>query len=324
MGEETEVDKNVIEHISDPLMHLIRNSIDHGIELPEERKTAGKSAAGNIILEAKNAGSEVVINIIDDGKGFNREKILQKARANHLIYKNEAELTDREIYSFVFAPGFSTNDKVTEFSGRGVGMDVVMKNINAVGGNILASSETGKGCVITLKIPLTLAIITGMNIKVGKARYTIPIVSIRESFKPLAGDIIVDPDGNEMVMVRGQCHPLVRLYDLYHIDTKVKTVTEGIMVMVKTEKMTIGLFADELIGPAADCGKAHSCFYKAYQRDPGDNRLHTAGRWKHKPYIRSGRHSQSDLSGFQWNLVEKEMDMMAEEMLELDEDTAKR
>jgi len=248
VGEETEVDKNVIEHISDPLMHLIRNSIDHGIELPEERKKAGKSAAGNIILEAKNAGSEVVINIIDDGKGFNREKILQKARENHLIYKNEAELTDREIYSFVFAPGFSTNDKVTEFSGRGVGMDVVMKNINAVGGNILASSETGKGCVITLKIPLTLAIITGMNIKVGKARYTIPIVSIRESFKPLAGDIIVDPDGNEMVMVRGQCHPLIRLYDLYHIDTKVKTVTEGIMVMVKTEKMTIGLFADELIG----------------------------------------------------------------------------
>lgn len=269
VGEETEVDKNVIEHISDPLMHLIRNSIDHGIELPEERKKAGKSAAGNIILEAKNAGSEVVINIIDDGKGFNREKILQKARDNHLIYKSEAELTDKEIYSFVFAPGFSTNEKVTEFSGRGVGMDVVMKNINAVGGNILASSEAGKGCVITLKIPLTLAIITGMNIKVGKARYTIPIVSIRESFKPAASDIIVDPDGNEMVMVRGQCHPLVRLYDLYHIDTKVKTVTEGIMVMVKTEKMTIGLFADELIGQQQIVVKPIPAFIKHISKTRG-------------------------------------------------------
>lgn len=248
VGEETEVDKNVIEHISDPLMHVIRNSIDHGIELPEERQKVGKPAAGNIILEAKNAGSEVVINIVDDGKGFNREKILEKARANHLIHKNEAELTDREIYSFVFAPGFSTNEKVTEFSGRGVGMDVVMKNINAVGGNILANSEPGKGCSITFKIPLTLAIITGMNIRIGRARYTIPIVSIREPFKPVPNDIIMDPDGNEMVMVRGQCHPVVRLHELYHIDEAVSEFTEGIMVMVKTEKMMLGLFADELLG----------------------------------------------------------------------------
>lgn len=248
VGEETEVDKNVIEHISDPLMHVIRNSIDHGIELPEERQNMGKSPAGNIILEAKNAGSEVVINIVDDGKGFNREKILEKARANHLIHKNEAELTDREIYAFVFAPGFSTNEKVTEFSGRGVGMDVVMKNINAVGGNILANSEPGKGCSITFKIPLTLAIITGMNIRIGRARYTIPIVSIRESFKPSLKDIIIDPDGNEMVMVRGKCHPVVRLHELYHIDAAVNEFTEGIMVMVKTEKMILGLFADELLG----------------------------------------------------------------------------
>jgi len=248
VGEETEVDKNVIEHISDPLMHVIRNSIDHGIELPEDRQKVGKPAAGNIILEAKNAGSEVVINIVDDGKGFNREKILEKARANHLIHKNEADLTDREIYAFVFAPGFSTNEKVTEFSGRGVGMDVVMKNINAVGGNILANSEPGKGCSITFKIPLTLAIITGMNIRIGRARYTIPIASIRESFKPSPKDIIIDPDGNEMVMVRGKCHPVVRLHELYHIDTAVKEFTEGIMVMVKTEKMILGLFADELLG----------------------------------------------------------------------------
>jgi len=173
---------------------------------------------------------------------------LEKARANHLIHKNETDLTDREIYSFVFAPGFSTNEKVTEFSGRGVGMDVVMKNINAVGGNILANSEPGKGCSITFKIPLTLAIITGMNIRIGRARYTIPIVSIRESFKPVPKDIIIDPDGNEMVMVRGQCHPVVRLHELYHIDDAVREFTEGIMVMVKTEKMMLGLFADELLG----------------------------------------------------------------------------
>jgi two-component system chemotaxis sensor kinase CheA len=248
VGEETEVDKNVIEHISDPLMHLIRNSLDHGIEIPEVRVKNGKNPIGKITLEAKNAGNEVVINIVDDGQGLNRDKILERARENNLIYKNEAELTDKEIYSFIFAPGFSTKEKVTEFSGRGVGMDVVMKNINAVGGTILVNSEPGKGSMITLKIPLTLAIITGMTVKVGNASYTIPIVSIRESFRPAEQNIIHDPDGSEMIMVRGQCYPIVRLHKIYNISTKVTDFTKGIIIMVETEKMTIGIFADQLVG----------------------------------------------------------------------------
>jgi len=248
IGEETEVDKNVIEHISDPLMHLIRNSLDHGIEIPEMRVKNGKNPIGKITLEAKNAGNEVVINIVDDGQGLNRDKILERARENNLIYKSEADLTDKEIYAFIFAPGFSTKEKVTEFSGRGVGMDVVMKNINAVGGTILVNSEPGKGSMITLKIPLTLAIIAGMTVKVGNASYTIPIVSIRESFRPAEQNLIYDPDGSEMIMVRGQCYPIIRLHKIYNINTEVTDFTKGIIIMVETEKMTIGVFADQLIG----------------------------------------------------------------------------
>ncbi len=165
-----------------------------------------------------------------------------------MLYKNESDFTDKEIYSFIFAPGLSTNEKVTEFSGRGVGMDVVMKNINAVGGNIVVNSEPGKGSMITLKIPLTLAIITGMTIKVGHSRYTIPIMSIRESFKPSLDNILVDPNGNEMIMVRGKCYSIVRLHQIYQIAGAVTNFADGIMIMVETEKATIGLFADQLIG----------------------------------------------------------------------------
>lgn len=248
VGEDTEVDKNVIEHISDPLMHLIRNSIDHGIEIPEERVAAGKAEIGLITLEAKNAGNEVIINIRDDGKGLNKQKILQRARENDLIFKHEADLTDKEIYAFIFAPGFSTKEKVTEFSGRGVGMDVVMKNINAVGGTILINSDAGKGSTITLKIPLTLAIIAGMTVKVGASSYTVPIMSIRESFRPEEKNIVIDPEGSEMIMVRGKCYPVIRLHALYHISGAVTALDAGIIIMVETENQTIGVFADQLIG----------------------------------------------------------------------------
>lgn len=248
VGEDTEVDKNVIEHISDPLMHLIRNSIDHGIEMPEERSAVGKPIKGRVTLEAQNAGNEVIINIIDDGRGLNREKILERARNNGLITKTESELTDKEIYSFIFAPGFSTKEKVTEFSGRGVGMDVVVQNIKAVGGNILLDSIQGKGSTITLKIPLTLAIVDGMTVEVGKSSYTIPIMSIRESFRPAKKQILVDTNGNELIMVRGQCYPIIRLHKFYDIETNVIDLTKGIIVMVESEHMTMAIFADNLVG----------------------------------------------------------------------------
>jgi two-component system, chemotaxis family, sensor kinase CheA len=248
IGQETEVDKNIIEHISDPLMHLIRNSIDHGIEIPDEREAQQKPRVGTIILEAKNVGGDVLIIIRDDGEGFNKDRILAKAREKGLIHGLEEEVTNKEIYNLVFLPGFSTNEKVTEFSGRGVGMDVVVKNIEAVGGAIAADSVPGKGTTITLKIPLTLAIIDGINIKVGNARYTIPTTVIKESFRPKITDVIVDPDDNEMIMVRGQCFPILRLHDIYHVQTEVTHFTEGIIIMVEQDNRTLCLFADALLG----------------------------------------------------------------------------
>lgn len=247
-GEETEVDKNIIEHISDPLMHIIRNAIDHGIEGEEERIAKGKEKAGRIILEAKNVGSEVLIVIRDDGRGLNKEKILEKARKNNLLNKPENEMSDREIYKLVLLPGFSTKENITEFSGRGVGMDVVTKNLEEVGGTVLVDSEPDKGTTITLKIPLTLAIVEGMNIRVGGSRYTIPITTISESFRPAENDCMMDPDNNEMVMIRGQCYPILRLHEHYHIRNAQTDLTKGILIMVEQDEKAICVFADELLG----------------------------------------------------------------------------
>ncbi|MBH1939577.1 chemotaxis protein CheA [Mobilitalea sibirica] len=248
IGEDTEVDKNIIEHISDPLMHLVRNSIDHGIETTEERLDKGKDRKGTVILEARNAGKDVLINVKDDGRGLDKLKIYEKARQNNLIVNDEAELTDREIFNLILLPGFSTKESVTEFSGRGVGMDVVVKNIEKIGGEINVDSKIDRGTTITLKIPLTLAIIDGMNIKVGNSLYTIPIISIKESFKVKLRQIIEDPEGNEMILVRGNCYPVLRLHKIHHISNSITDLTEGIMIMVEHDDKEICVFADELLG----------------------------------------------------------------------------
>jgi two-component system chemotaxis sensor kinase CheA len=248
IGEETEVDKNIIDHISDPLMHLIRNSIDHGIEKSEERKAKNKPEFGTITLEAKNTGGDVLIIVKDDGRGLNKESILSKARKNGLVGKTERELTDKEIYSLILMAGFSTKEEVTEYSGRGVGMDVVNKNIDAIGGTVSIDSIEGEGTEITLKIPLTLAIIDSMTIKTGESLFSVPITSIRESFKARNEDIIIDSEGNEMIMIRGQCYAAVRLYELYKINTEVKNITDGIMLMVENNGDALCIFADEIIG----------------------------------------------------------------------------
>lgn len=248
IGEETEVDKNIIEHIGDPLMHLVRNAIDHGIETIDERSTQGKHTSGTITLEARNAGSEVLITIKDDGRGLNRDRILLKAVNNGLLSKSPEEMSDREIFNLIFLPGFSTKEAVTEFSGRGVGMDVVVTNIESVGGSIHIESVEGEGTTILLRIPLTLAIIDGMNIRVGKSRYTLPIGSIKESFRPRDGEVFRDPDGNEMIMIRGQCYPIIRLHELYKVKTDVTNIIDGIIIMLESESRTVCLFADELIG----------------------------------------------------------------------------
>jgi two-component system chemotaxis sensor kinase CheA len=248
IGEDTEVDKNIIEHISDPLMHLVRNSIDHGIESSFERVETGKSKIGTVTLEAKNAGSDVLVIVRDDGKGLNKEKILNRAKANNLLIKPERDMTDKEIYSLTLLPGFSTKDNVTEFSGRGVGMDVVIKNLEAVGGTISIDSKEGVGTTIILKIPLTLAIIDGMNIEVGKSSYTIPITTIKESFRPRQTDLIRDPDGNEMIMLRGKCYPILRLHAIYNVKTEITEFTKGIFIVVEQDEKTYCIFADKLVG----------------------------------------------------------------------------
>ena len=247
-GEETEVDKNIIEHISDPLMHLVRNSIDHGIEVCEVREANGKDRVGKVTIEAKNSGSDVLIQVSDDGGGLNKDKILSKAKEAGLLIKSESEMTDREIYNLILLPGFSTKENVSEYSGRGVGMDVVTKNIEAIGGSVSIDSTLGKGTSILLKIPLTLAIIDGMNIRVGTSRFTVPITSIKESFRPSTTDIITDPDDNEMIMVRGNCYNILRLHKIFDIKTDITNFSEGILIMVEQDDRTCCIFADELLG----------------------------------------------------------------------------
>ena len=248
IGEETEVDKNIIEHISDPLMHLVRNAIDHGIEEPELRKEKGKPKEGTLTLEAKNSGNDVLIIVQDDGKGLNKDRILKKDSEHGLLLRNEEDMSDTEIYNLILMPGFSTKNEVTEYSGRGVGMDVVTKNIEAIGGSISIHSRPGRGTSFILKIPLTLAIIDGMNIKVGSSCYTLPTIAIKESFRPRREDIIIDPNGNEMIMVRGQCYPILRLHDFFKVKTEIHDFTAGIIIMVEQDNKTIGIFADELLG----------------------------------------------------------------------------
>ncbi|MBL4933470.1 chemotaxis protein CheA [Clostridium paridis] len=248
IGEDTEVDKNIIEHIGDPLMHIIRNSIDHGIEDTEERASRSKSLIGTVTLEAKNAGSEVLIIIKDDGKGLNKEKILKKAAENGILNKAPEEMTDKEIYNLIFLPGFSTKEAVTEFSGRGVGMDVVIKSIEKIGGSIQVDSKPGIGTTMVLKIPLTLAIIDGINIRVGKSIYTVPTTSIQESFRPKEDEIFRDTEGNEMIMIRGKCYSILRLHEIYNVKSATKLIHEGILVMIEDEIHPVCLLADELIG----------------------------------------------------------------------------
>ncbi len=248
IGEHTEVDKNIIEHLSDPLMHLVRNAIDHGLESTYERELAGKPPTGTVTLEALNAGNDVVVMVRDDGCGLKREMIIKKAMANGLIHPDQQDLSDREVYNLVLMPGFSTNENVTEYSGRGVGMDVVVKNLESVGGSVSLNSTEGLGTEVVLKIPLTLAIIDGMNMRVGQARYTLPTTSIRETFQARPQDLLKDPDGREMIMVRGSCYPIFRIHREFGVQADTADLKQGIFLMIEQDNKCLCLFADELIG----------------------------------------------------------------------------
>lgn len=247
MGESTEVDKTIIDGIADPLMHLVRNAMDHGLESAAERIAAGKSPVGKVILSAQNVGGDIIISVSDDGKGLDPAGILEKAKEKKLLVKPEEEYSDKEILNLIMAPGFSTKETVTEFSGRGVGMDVVKKNIEKVGGSISIESEKGSGTNIFLKIPLTLSIISGMEVLVGEDIYEIPISNIRETFKITSNQLIKDPDNNEMVMIRGVCYPLIRLHDIFE-DKKCEThIEDGILMLVDSGDTFACLFMDDLI-----------------------------------------------------------------------------
>lgn len=249
IGEMTEVDKNIIEHISDPLMHLVRNAVDHGIEDNVEQRTRlGKPESGKITLEAKNEGGKVYISVRDDGKGLNKEKIFAKAIANGWVENKTIEdFTDKEIFRFITLPGFSTKEVVTEYSGRGVGMDVVVKNIQSIGGRLEIQSEEGYGSEMTLVIPLTLAIISGIVVEVGKSSFVIEMASIKEFVRVEEDMLIQEPDGEEYIVLRGECLPFLRLGDRYHLDDAINDIEEAIVVVVEHEDQQICILVDRLV-----------------------------------------------------------------------------
>lgn len=249
-GEDTEVDKSIVDNLQDPLMHLVRNSMDHGIgeEDPEVRASLGKPAKGTIKLSAQNASGEVIITVSDDGAGIDPERIMAKAKKMGLLTKPESEYTDREAQNMILLPGFSTNEVVTEFSGRGVGMDVVKSNIEKCGGQIIVDSKKGQGTNFIIKIPLTMAIIDGMEITVGDLVFTVPISTIRESFKVEPGQLLNDTGGKEMIMIRGVVYPILRLHEKFMIDTEVTNLEDGILLLVETDNKSMCIFADKLIG----------------------------------------------------------------------------
>lgn len=249
IGEDTEVDKTIVDSIQDPIMHMVRNAMDHGIEeTSEERIKAGKSPQGEIILSASHTSSEVVISIADDGMGMNPDKLLAKAKERGILTKPESEYTRKEALGLVMLPGFSTNKTVTEFSGRGVGMDVVKKNVESVGGVVSLTSEEGRGTTFLMKIPLTLAIMDGMKVTVGSSIFTIAIANIRQSFKILSDEIIRDENGSEMVERLGSFYPILRLHEFYGIPTEITRLEDGILMWVEASDRSFCLFVDDLIG----------------------------------------------------------------------------
>lgn len=246
-GEDTELDKTVIEEIGDPLVHIIRNSIDHGIEHQEERLAKGKSIEGIVRLNAFHKGGNIIIEIEDDGKGLCKDTLLKKAVEKRLINEG-ASLSDQQIYNLIFAAGFSTAEKVTDVSGRGVGMDVVKKNVERLRGKVELSTVEGKGTKFSIKLPLTLAIIDGMIVQVGTEKYIVPMLSIEESIRPKQEDVSTIQQRGELINVRGNLLPMVRLHNLYNVQPKRINPWEALILIVEGEGQRCGILVDDLLG----------------------------------------------------------------------------
>jgi two-component system chemotaxis sensor kinase CheA len=245
-GEQTELDKTVMEKIGDPLVHLVRNSLDHGLETPEKRLVAGKPETGLLQLNAYHQGGNIVIEISDDGAGLNEDKILQKAIEKGLVPAGE-QLSADKIHELIFMPGFSTAEVVSDVSGRGVGMDVVRKNINSLGGSVEVVSERGVGSTFTIRLPLTLAIMDGQTIQVGDQKYIIPLISIIESVEIKPGTVKNVTGKGEVYTLRDEYVPLIRLRDVFNLDVGSDKLDEGLLVVVECEDRKVGLFVDELL-----------------------------------------------------------------------------
>jgi two-component system chemotaxis sensor kinase CheA len=245
-GAATELDKGLIERIVDPLTHLVRNSIDHGIEMPAARVASGKSEAGRLFLSAGHQGGNIVIEVSDDGGGLNRERILAKAAQNGLAVSDN--MSDEEVWQLIFAPGFSTAEQVTDVSGRGVGMDVVKRNIASMGGTVDIRSARGFGTTISISLPLTLAILDGMSIRSGEEIYILPLSFVVESLQPAPQDIREIAGRGRVLKVRGEYLPLIPLYQMFDIEARITDPSEGIVVILETEGKKAALFVDELVG----------------------------------------------------------------------------
>ncbi len=246
-GDEIELDRTIVEELADPLMHMVRNALDHGIGTPAERQAAGKPAAARLLLKANHQAGQVVIEITDDGRGLNRAKIVDKAVQKGLIASGDG-LSDNEVYNLIFQPGFSTAAQVTNVSGRGVGMDVVRRHIEKLRGRIEIRSTVGEGATFLLKLPLTLAIIDGLVVGVGQERYILPLFAVREMFRPTTETIWTVQQRAEMALVRGSLLPVVRLYRIFHVQPKNEDPLAGVLVVAEVEGQRFCVLVDELIG----------------------------------------------------------------------------
>jgi len=246
LGEQTELDKTVMERIGDPLVHLVRNSLDHGLELPEKRLAAGKPETGKITLNAFHQGGNIAIQIIDDGAGLNEERILKKAIENGLVSPDE-QLEPSQIHDLIFQPGFSTAETVTDISGRGVGMDVVRRNIQELNGTVEVESHPGKGSTFTIRLPLTLAILDGQLIRVGNQVYIFPLVSIVESIESQDKMIHRVSGASDVLRIRNEYIPIIRLWDVFNIEADHKKVSDGLLVIVEGDNIKVAVLVDDLL-----------------------------------------------------------------------------
>ncbi|MBR8186070.1 chemotaxis protein CheA [Burkholderia ambifaria] len=245
-GQATELDKSLIERIIDPLTHLVRNSLDHGIETVDKRVAAGKDAVGQLVLSAAHHGGNIVIEVSDDGGGLNRERILAKAAKQGMQVSDN--ISDDEVWQLIFAPGFSTAETVTDVSGRGVGMDVVKRNIQSMGGHVEISSQAGRGTTTRIVLPLTLAILDGMSVKVGSEIFILPLNFVMESLQPSNDDIYTVGNGERVVRVRGEYLPLVALHEVFSVEDARTDPTQGIVTIMETEGRRFAMLIDELVG----------------------------------------------------------------------------